>query len=115
MNFVLPESFDTTIHLANEYTLARVNPCHVRGIGYHYSDTRVWVDVTGIVSCCGTREVWPRVSIALLVSFECRGIRHGLAARNCKVVMFVSAVTPTLTGVGPIPKNIGGHIYIYIN
>ena len=40
-----------TIHLASECTLTRVNPCHVRGIGYHHSDTRVWGDMLDIV--CG--------------------------------------------------------------
>ena len=40
-----------TIHLASECTLAWVNPCHVRGIGYHHSDTRVWRDMLDIV--CG--------------------------------------------------------------
>ena len=34
------------IHLASECTFARVNPCHVRGIGYHQSDTRVWGDTS---------------------------------------------------------------------
>ena len=100
------------IHLASAYTLARVNLCHVRGIGYHYSDTRVWVDETGIVTCRGTHEVRPRVSIALPVSFECHGIRHGLAARVCQVAVSVSAVIPTPSGIGPIPNAFGGLISI---
>ena len=38
------------IHLASECIFARVNQCHVRGIGYHYSDTRVWGSMPDIVS-----------------------------------------------------------------
>ena len=40
-----------TIHLASECTLTRVNPYHVRGIGHHHSNTRVWGDMLDIV--CG--------------------------------------------------------------
>ena len=41
---------DAAIPLASECTFARANPCHVRGIGYHHSDTRVWGSVPDIVS-----------------------------------------------------------------
>ena len=34
-----------TIDLACECTFTRANPCHVRGIGHHHSDTRVWGDM----------------------------------------------------------------------
>lgn len=72
--------------------------------------------IIDIESCCGTHKVRPRASTALpVVSLECHGVRHGLAARNCKIVMSVTAVTLTLTGVGPIPKAIRGHIYLSIS
>ena len=41
---------DAAIHLASECNFARANPCHVRGIGYHHSDTRVWGSAPDIVS-----------------------------------------------------------------
>ena len=44
---------DAVIHLASECTFAWANPCHVRGIGYHHSDTSmgiVWGSVPDIVS-----------------------------------------------------------------
>ena len=53
------------------------------------------------------------MSIALPVSFECHGIRHGLAARVCQVAVSVSAVIPTPSGIGPIPNAFGGLISIF--
>ena len=46
-----------TIHLASECTFAQTNPCHVRGIGYHDSDTRVWGDMLDSVVCDDTHDV----------------------------------------------------------
>ena len=97
----------TAIRLASECTFARVNPCHVREIGYHYSDTRVWVDIPGIVTCRDTRYRFGlAMNPVLPVSFECQGIRHDSAARTCRVPMSGSAVIPySLVGrVGPIPR-----------
>ena len=51
------ESFkNNTVHLTNERIFARVNPYHVRRIGHHNFNTRVWL-ICQMVVCGGTHPV----------------------------------------------------------
>ena len=94
--------------MANECTFIRLNPCHLRGIGYHYSDTRVWVDTSR--HCDVLRH-----SLQVRPHDEHRSIINVyVSVRTCRIAISFCAVILTPPCVGLILIAIGEHIFLSV-